>query len=196
MSHLRYLRYVLAHKWFVFIAGLRTGAPLWRLVIHDWSKLTPREWGAYVASFYGGWKYRRGLTTNAFIPPLMPNAPDAPARLTAERERMIREVAAMERVRADLIDGTNIVSTLLAELDAVRGEKHELAKFFDKYALGPKSAPSCLVCGNITTKPGIEHMELPGIVVCSACVSAPACFCAGGLCPKCESVRPTREAHL
>jgi hypothetical protein len=53
MSHLRYLSYVLRHKWFVLLAGLKTGAPLWRLLIHDWSKFTPSEWGAYVAQFYG-----------------------------------------------------------------------------------------------------------------------------------------------
>jgi hypothetical protein len=53
-AHLRYLRYVLRHKWYVLVAGLRTGAPLWRLLIHDWSKFTPSEWGAYVAKFYGG----------------------------------------------------------------------------------------------------------------------------------------------
>lgn len=55
--HLRYLSYVLRHKWFVLVAGLRVGAPLWRLMIHDWSKFTPAEWGPYVASFYGPWKY-------------------------------------------------------------------------------------------------------------------------------------------
>jgi hypothetical protein len=51
--HLRYASYVARHKWFVFRAGLKTKAPLWRLVIHDWSKLTPAEWFPYVASFYG-----------------------------------------------------------------------------------------------------------------------------------------------
>ena len=51
--HLRYGSYVARHKWFVFCAGLRTGAPLWRLVIHDWSKLSPAEWTPYVRSFYG-----------------------------------------------------------------------------------------------------------------------------------------------
>jgi hypothetical protein len=50
--HLQYASYVARHKWFVFRAGLKTSAPLWRLVIHDWSKLTPAEWGAYVESFY------------------------------------------------------------------------------------------------------------------------------------------------
>lgn len=56
-KHWRYLNYVVRHKWFVFVAGLRTGAPLWRLLIHDWSKFLPSEWGPYVATFYGGWKY-------------------------------------------------------------------------------------------------------------------------------------------
>lgn len=51
--HLRYLSYVLRHKWFVFRAGLKTRAPLWRLLIHDWSKFSRAEWGPYVAYFYG-----------------------------------------------------------------------------------------------------------------------------------------------
>ncbi len=51
--HLRYASYVVRHKWFVFRAGLRTGAPIWRLLVHDWSKLSPAEWCPYVASFYG-----------------------------------------------------------------------------------------------------------------------------------------------
>lgn len=46
------------------------------------------------------------------------------------------------------------------------------AEFFDKHALGPKSAPSCLVCGQTTQEPAIQHMELPGIVVCNKCRSA------------------------
>jgi hypothetical protein len=50
--HLAYLRYVLRHKWFVFVAGRKTRAPLWRLLIHDWSKFTPSEWRPYVAQFY------------------------------------------------------------------------------------------------------------------------------------------------
>lgn len=50
---LAYLRYLLRHKWYVFVAGRRTGAPLWRLLVHDLSKLRPSEWGAYVEKFYG-----------------------------------------------------------------------------------------------------------------------------------------------
>jgi Family of unknown function (DUF5662) len=53
MKHLRYLRYLARHKWFVLVAGLRVHAPLWRLLIHDWSKFLPSEWFAYAQSFYG-----------------------------------------------------------------------------------------------------------------------------------------------
>lgn len=58
-AHWQYLKYVLRHKWFVFVAGLRTGAPLWRLVIHDWSKFLPSEWAPYVRNFYGDPAKRR-----------------------------------------------------------------------------------------------------------------------------------------
>lgn len=51
--HLQYLAYVLRHKWYVLVGGLRLGVPLWRLVIHDWTKFTPAEWKPYVDRFYG-----------------------------------------------------------------------------------------------------------------------------------------------
>lgn len=38
---------VLQHKWFVFLSGRKLGVPLWRLVIHDWTKFTPAEFGRY-----------------------------------------------------------------------------------------------------------------------------------------------------
>jgi len=50
--HLRYASYVIRHKWFVFRAGLKTRAPIWRLIVHDWSKMTPAEWTPYVQTFY------------------------------------------------------------------------------------------------------------------------------------------------
>lgn len=53
-KHWRYFKYVCKHKWFVFRAGLKTGVPLWRLIIHDWSKFTPAEWGPYANRFFGG----------------------------------------------------------------------------------------------------------------------------------------------
>lgn len=72
--HLRYLRYVLMHKFYVFFAGIAIGRisdysrwwwvrHLWRLTIHDWSKFRPSEWHPYVAHFYG---------------PQPPNVPGAP----------------------------------------------------------------------------------------------------------------------
>lgn len=53
MKHFRYLHYLLRHKWFVFIAGRWMGVSFWRLLIHDWSKFTPAEWGAYASRFFG-----------------------------------------------------------------------------------------------------------------------------------------------
>lgn len=42
-----------AHKWFVFTAGWATGAPTWRLVVHDWSKFLPSEAPHYGRQYYG-----------------------------------------------------------------------------------------------------------------------------------------------
>lgn len=60
MIHLKYLKYVLKHKWYVFWAGWKLANDwqellrlLPRLVVHDWSKLTPREWLPYARFFYG-----------------------------------------------------------------------------------------------------------------------------------------------
>ena len=50
--HLAYARYLLAHKWWVLVAGLRIGVPLWRLLVHDWSKFLPSEWVPYARTFY------------------------------------------------------------------------------------------------------------------------------------------------
>ncbi len=52
MKHLRYLNYVLRHKWFVFVECRRRGL-WWRGLIHDLSKFLPSEWGPYVDYFYG-----------------------------------------------------------------------------------------------------------------------------------------------
>lgn len=47
-----YLIYVVKHKAFVFKAGVLVGAPIWRLIIHDWSKFTPMEFWPYAKTFY------------------------------------------------------------------------------------------------------------------------------------------------
>ena len=52
MKHLKYLSYVLRHKWFVFQGCLQRGL-LWRGLVHDLSKFLPSEWFPYVEHFYG-----------------------------------------------------------------------------------------------------------------------------------------------
>lgn len=50
---LEYAWLTLKHKAYVFRAGLRTNAPIWRLIIHDWSKFTPSELPHYGRQFFG-----------------------------------------------------------------------------------------------------------------------------------------------
>lgn len=66
-AHAQYASYVVRHKWFVFRAGLKVRAPLWRLVIHDWSKMTPAEWGPYVRTFYDKERAREGEFDRAWL---------------------------------------------------------------------------------------------------------------------------------
>lgn len=64
-AHLAYLRYVLRHKWFVFLECRKLGVPLWTAVLHDWDKFLPDEWFPYVHFFYepdGSPKQRRDST--------------------------------------------------------------------------------------------------------------------------------------
>lgn len=50
--HINYLKYVLRHKWFVFLACIKLGVPIWRAIIHDWHKFLPCEWFPYAYTFY------------------------------------------------------------------------------------------------------------------------------------------------
>lgn len=54
----RHWIYLLLHKWFVLLAGLRLGVPLWQLLSHDWSKWRCHEWRPYVTHFYDGGAWR------------------------------------------------------------------------------------------------------------------------------------------
>lgn len=51
MRNYKYLKYILKHKWYVFLAGISLGAPLWALIIHDWQKFTFSEWTPYMKYF-------------------------------------------------------------------------------------------------------------------------------------------------
>jgi len=57
MKHLKYLGYVVRHRWFVFVECCKLGIP-WRGLVHDLSKFLPSEWSPYAWSFNGPWKYR------------------------------------------------------------------------------------------------------------------------------------------
>lgn len=52
IKHLKYLRYLARHKWFVLVACFRRGL-YWQGIIHDWSKFLPSEWIPYANFFYG-----------------------------------------------------------------------------------------------------------------------------------------------
>lgn len=64
--HRAYLSYVLRHKYFVWIAGARLGVPVWRLLVHDWTKFLPGEWSPYAETFYEDDGSSRYLETPAF----------------------------------------------------------------------------------------------------------------------------------
>ena len=50
-AHWAYLKYVLRHKWYVFLECVKLGI-FWRGLIHDWHKLLPSEWFPYVHFFH------------------------------------------------------------------------------------------------------------------------------------------------
>lgn len=54
MKYLKYLWYIIRHKWFVFVECGRKG--LWWLgLVHDLSKLLPSEFFPYARYFYGSY---------------------------------------------------------------------------------------------------------------------------------------------
>ncbi len=50
---MKYLWLTIKHKWFVFLAGKKTGCSLWRRITHDLSKLSPAELPHYQRQFFG-----------------------------------------------------------------------------------------------------------------------------------------------
>lgn len=52
MHYIKYFWYVVCHKWFVFVAGLKTKTPLYQLLVHDLSKFLPSEFIPYAQYFY------------------------------------------------------------------------------------------------------------------------------------------------
>jgi len=67
MIYLKYLNSLLLHKWYVFLAGLKTGVPVWRLIVHDWQKFAPQEFPYYARHFFGvDDEYKNKETLDAF----------------------------------------------------------------------------------------------------------------------------------
>jgi hypothetical protein len=50
-KHLKYWKYMIKHKWYVFKACMIYGL-YWRGLIHDWSKFLPSEWIPYTNHLY------------------------------------------------------------------------------------------------------------------------------------------------
>lgn len=107
-SHLQYFRYIIRHKAFVFYAGLKMDAPIWRLVIHDWSKFSRAEWGPYVRQFYDkenkvkgqfekGWLHhvhKNPHHWNHWVLPGDSAYMDNPGRIVEMPEHFVREMIA------------------------------------------------------------------------------------------------------
>lgn len=51
-KYFQYFKYVIRHKWFVFLECCKLGIPFLG-IIHDFSKLLPSEFFPYVEHFYG-----------------------------------------------------------------------------------------------------------------------------------------------
>lgn len=52
MKYLKYLHYIIRHKWFVMIECFKKGL-YWRGIMHDMSKFRPSEFFIYAEYFYG-----------------------------------------------------------------------------------------------------------------------------------------------
>lgn len=50
--HLAALRYLVRHKWYVWLECRKLAVPLWIALLHDWDKLLPDEWFPYARTLY------------------------------------------------------------------------------------------------------------------------------------------------
>lgn len=69
MKHIKYLRYLLRHKWYVMTECFRHGL-IWRGLMHDLSKFLPSEFVPYANFFYGGKNdIKRGRDSTGYYKP-------------------------------------------------------------------------------------------------------------------------------
>jgi hypothetical protein len=59
----KYFKYVVKHKWYVFVACCKQGI-IWRGIIHDMSKFLPSEFIPYARFFHGEWPSREQVKTD------------------------------------------------------------------------------------------------------------------------------------
>ncbi|KKL80699.1 hypothetical protein LCGC14_2002160 [marine sediment metagenome] len=64
--YLKYLLYVLRHKWFVFIECCRLGIPF-RGIMHDLSKFRWREFRGYAVNFFTSKEWKGELNFKLFV---------------------------------------------------------------------------------------------------------------------------------
>lgn len=50
---MKYFFLTIKHKWFVFLAGIKIGVPIWQLITHDLSKFSRSELRQYNKQFFG-----------------------------------------------------------------------------------------------------------------------------------------------
>jgi hypothetical protein len=65
----KYFRYVLRHKWYVFIEACKLGVP-WRGFVHDLSKFLPSEFAPYANFFYGKKTVFKGRDESGYYKPV------------------------------------------------------------------------------------------------------------------------------
>lgn len=65
LKHLKYLWYVIKHKWYVFIECCKLGIPI-KGLLHDLSKFKPSEWYPYTNYFYGNYPSEKEMTALEF----------------------------------------------------------------------------------------------------------------------------------
>ena len=53
MKYIKYLKYIIKHKWYVMVECFESGI-IWRGLTHDLSKFLPSEFIPYANHFYGG----------------------------------------------------------------------------------------------------------------------------------------------
>ena len=75
-DHIAYLKKVLQHKYYVVLGCREMDVPLWRGLLHDWTKFLPSEWFPYVRNFYnkdGTPKDIRDKKTGGYNPAIQPD---------------------------------------------------------------------------------------------------------------------------